>query len=97
MAATLAQSHALAINATFINRVQAAMLRRAMTLLNTTLTSDQLTLGRSILYDPAAYAADIAQGVVTETAIIARDGVETAVTDTEVINAVNAVLARYVR
>ena len=97
MAATLAQSHALAINATFVSRVQAAMLRRVMTLTGGALTSDQLALARSILYDPESYAADIAHGVVTEAAIIARDGAEATVTDAEVVAAVNVVLPRYVR
>jgi hypothetical protein len=69
-----------------------------MTLLTTpaTLTSDQLALARKIVYDPPTYAVDIAYGVVTEAAIIARDGAQANVTDAEIIAAVNAVLARYV-
>lgn len=99
MAATLAQSDALATNAIFIGRVKAALVRRLMTLLATpaSLTSDQLALARQMIYDPATYAPIIAAGCVTETAIIARDGAEASVTDAEIVAAVLAVVGRYVR
>lgn len=99
MAATLAQDAALAANATFISRVRAALMRRLMTLLATpaNLTSDQLALARQMVYDPDTYAPIIAQGCVTEAAIIARDGAEASVTDAEIIAAVLAVVVKYVR
>jgi hypothetical protein len=97
MAATLAQDASLAADATFRLRVQSALVRRVHTLLAGNLSSDQLSLARAILYDPPAYAATIAYGCVTEPAINARDGVQTAVTDPEIANAVNAVVVRYVR
>lgn len=99
MAATLAQDASLAADATFKLRVQAAMMRRLMTLLATpaSLTSDQLALARQMIYDPATYGAVIASGIVTDSAINARDGVVGAVTDAEITTATNALLARYVR
>lgn len=99
MAATLAQSAALADNATFIARFRAAMVRRLMTLLATpaSLTSDQLALARQIAYDPEQYAPVVAEGCVAEAAVIARDGAEATVTDAEIVAAVNAVLPRLVR
>jgi hypothetical protein len=97
MAATLEQDASLAADPTFRLRVQSAIVRRVHTLLAGNLSSDQLSLARAILYDPPAYAATLAYGCVTESAINARNGVQTAVTDAEVIAAVNAVVARYVR
>jgi len=97
VAATLAQDASLAADPTFRLRVQSALVRRVHTLLAGNLSSDQLSLARAILYDPPAYAATIAYGCVTEAAINARDGVQTAVTDPEIANAVNAVVVRYVR
>lgn len=99
MAATLAQSDALAANATFLGRVRAAMERRLSTLLATpaNLTSDQLALARQMIYDVGQYAPAVASMAVTEAAIIARDGAEAAVTDAEIIAAVNAVLPKLVR
>lgn len=97
MAATLAQDASLAADATFRLRVQSALVRRVHALLAGNLSSDQLVLARAILYDPPGYAEKIAYGAVTEAAIVARDGVQTAVTDTEIANAVNAVVVRYVR
>lgn len=99
MAATLAQSDALASNATFLAAVRAAMERRLATLLTTpaSLTSDQLTLARQMVYAVDTYAPAVAALAVTETAIIARDGVVGNVTDAEIIAAVNAVLPRMVR
>jgi hypothetical protein len=97
MVATLAQDNSLALDATFKARVEGAMMRSLMSLLAAgNMTSDQLALARKMVYDPATYAAIVAKGVVTETAVKARDGVQTAVTDTEIANAVSAVLARYV-
>lgn len=98
MAATLAQDAQLAADATFKARVQSAIMRRLMTLLATptSLTSDQLALARKMIYDPPTYAADIAYGIVTDSAINARDGVVGSVTDAEITAAVTALLARYV-
>lgn len=98
MAATLAQNAALALDATFRSRVKDAMMRRLMTLLTTpgNLTSDQLALARKMVYDPVPHADIIAHGVVTESAIIARDGAQAAVTDAEITASVTAILARYV-
>lgn len=74
------------------------MMRRLMALLATpaNLTSDQLALARKMVYSPTEHADTITHGVVTESAIIARDGVQTNVTDAEITAAVNAVIVRYV-
>ncbi len=100
MAATLTQDHALAISTTFVDKVEAAIFRTINSLFAAgTLTGDSANLAtaRAILYNPAAYAPLIARSVVTESAINAQNGVEANVTDTAIQNAVNAVLARYVR
>jgi hypothetical protein len=98
MAATLAQDMTLAADAAFRSRVQAAVMRRLMTLLAAGgLTSDQLALARAMIYDPVTYGVVIAYGAVTDSAINARDGVQTNVLDTEITSAVNAILAMYVR
>jgi hypothetical protein len=97
--ATLAEDNALATNATFLKRVEAAILRQVMSLLITpqNLTSAELATARHILYDPTTQAALIARGVVTNTAVAARNGVEANVTDAEIQSAVNGILGRYVR
>lgn len=100
MAATLAQDHTLATSPTFISNVEAAVFRRInQAFAAGTLTGDSpnLAAAQAILANPAGYAPLIARSVVTEAAIIARNGVETNVTDAEIQNAVNAVLPRYVR
>lgn len=98
--ATLAQDHTLAISATFVNNVEAAILRRVNQLFASgALVSDSgnLATAQAILANPAGYAALIARSVVTEAAVAARNGNEASLTDTEIQNAVNAVLGRYVR
>lgn len=100
MAATLAQDHTLAVSATFIAAVEAAVFRRInQAFAAGTLVSDSpnLAAAQRILADPAASAALIARSVVTETAVQARNGVEANVTDAEIQAAVNVVLPRYVR
>jgi hypothetical protein len=99
VAGAVAQDMALAADATFRSRVQAAVMRRLMTLLATpaNLTSDQLALARQMIYDPVSYGTVIAYGIVTDSAINARDGVVGNVLDTEITAAVNALIARYVR
>ncbi len=100
MAATLTQDHALAISTTFVDKVEAAMFRA----LNAgfaagVLTGDSANLAtaRAIFYNPTMFAPIVARSVVTESAIVARNGVEANVTDAEIQGAVNVVLARYVR
>jgi hypothetical protein len=99
MAATLAQDASLAADATFKLRVQAAVMRRLMTLLATpaNLTSDQLALARQMIYDPVTFAGVVTYGIVTDSAINARDGAQAGVLDTEITAAVSALIARYVR
>jgi hypothetical protein len=98
--ATLEQDHTLAVSATFVSKVEAAVFRRLNSLFAAgTLTGDSgnLATARAILYDPASHAALIARSVVTEAAVAARNGVEANVTDAEISAAVNTVLSRYVR
>ncbi len=100
MAATLAQDHTLATSPTFIAAVEAAVFRRInQAFAAGTLTGDSpnLAAAQRIMADPTTSAALIARSVVTESAVNARNGVEANVTDTEIQNAVNAVLPRYVR
>lgn len=99
MAATLAQDTTLAQDATFKARVQAAMVRYLIGILanQTSLSSGNLALARQMIYDPATFAAQIAYGIATDSAIQARDGVVGSVTDAEIIAAVAALLPRYVR
>lgn len=96
---SLAQDYTLATSASFKQAVEMAIMRRLMALLATpaNLSSDQLAVARSVIYDPAPFAALIARAVATEGTIAARNGVEANVTDAEIMAAVNTVIGRFVR
>lgn len=85
-------------NATFVHRVQQAVVTAAAASVDST-NSGIRALAQRILADPAGFGARVAEGIVTVSPITTRvtaDSTGATATDAEIQTAVNTLLLKYV-
>lgn len=93
----LADQATLAADATFIARVEQAILTRIRQLIVGTPDSGQRALYYAVLDNPTPYAQRIAKAIAPDTALAARAPTQATATDAEISAAVTVALPFFVR
>lgn len=95
--ATYVDQYTLSADAGFKQRVEQAVVKAAMTVLDGGADSGRIALAQRVMADPTSFAAIVAKAVVTDSVVSASAPTGSTLTDAQLQTAVNSVLAKFVR